>query len=105
MNHAKGLFLKYKCRLPLRFEGRITQRYIIFYWFLMQNYPLPKDAFEQVERYLLTLQNSICNALAIIDEKGTFIDDAWTREQGGGGCEKMEGRVIADTAGEGYFRI
>jgi len=47
-----------------------------------------------VKQYLLGLQDQICNALAALDGKAEFVEDAWQREQGGGGRT----RVISDGA-------
>jgi coproporphyrinogen III oxidase len=49
---------------------------------------------EQVESYLLQLQDSICDALSEEDGKATFINDEWQRPEGGGGRT----RVLADGA-------
>lgn len=47
---------------------------------------------EAVKRYLLQLQQNICDALQQEDGEKTFIVDEWQREQGGGG----RSRVLAD---------
>jgi coproporphyrinogen III oxidase len=39
--------------------------------------------------YILELQNSICSALESIDGKSVFIEDRWTREEGGGGISRV----------------
>lgn len=44
-----------------------------------------------IRNFLLTLQDSICDALSEIDGK-PFIEDSWEREEGGGG----RSRVLAD---------
>ncbi len=49
---------------------------------------------EQVESYLLQLQDSICDALALEDGEANFITDEWQRPEGGGG----RSRVLADGA-------
>ena len=49
---------------------------------------------EQVESYLLQLQDSICDALALEDGAANFITDEWQRPEGGGG----RSRVLADGA-------
>lgn len=49
---------------------------------------------EAVKRYLLQLQQNICDALQQEDGEKTFIVDEWQREQGGGG----RSRVLADGA-------
>ncbi|KTC64906.1 oxygen-dependent coproporphyrinogen III oxidase (plasmid) [Legionella adelaidensis] len=50
---------------------------------------LPENAFTQVEAYLLSLQNSICEALEYTDGKANFLTDSWERSQGGGGISKV----------------
>ncbi len=40
---------------------------------------------DEIERYLLTLQDRICAALEALDEKSRFVEDAWERPGGGGG--------------------
>jgi len=47
-----------------------------------------------VKEYLLSLQDNICESLALADGKGEFEEDSWTREAGGGG----RSRVIAEGA-------
>jgi len=49
---------------------------------------------EAVKKYLLDLQDRICQALEQADGKAKFEEDAWQREAGGGGRT----RVIADGA-------
>lgn len=49
-----------------------------------------------VKRYLQNLQDNICARLSAVDGKGQFVEDAWTREEGGGGRSRVitEGAVI-----------
>ncbi|NOZ54371.1 MAG: oxygen-dependent coproporphyrinogen oxidase [Gammaproteobacteria bacterium] len=47
---------------------------------------------ETIKSYLLELQQRICAGLAQEDGQTTFIEDAWDREEGGGG----RSRVITD---------
>lgn len=49
---------------------------------------------DQVKAYLLSLQDSICDALAEEDGGADFIVDEWQREEGGGG----RSRVLTDGA-------
>ncbi len=42
-----------------------------------------------VKAYLLQLQANICNDLAAADGVGTFIEDTWVREEGGGGRSRV----------------
>lgn len=57
----------------------------------MSDSSLPLDT---VKNYLLGLQDNICNALAAEDGARQFMEDAWEREEGGGG----RSRVITDGA-------
>ncbi len=50
---------------------------------------LPIDAIALVKSYLLRLQNSICMELETLDGSGKFIEDAWTRPEGGGGITRI----------------
>ena len=49
---------------------------------------------EVVKRYLLELQDNICNGIADADGNASFEEDAWDREGGGGGRT----RVLTDGA-------
>ena len=51
---------------------------------------------DAVKSYLLDLQNNICAGLTAEDGEGTFVEDSWTREEGGGGVSRVleEGKVI-----------
>ena len=49
---------------------------------------------DQVESYLLQLQDNICDALTAQDGEATFITDEWRRPEGGGG----RSRVLSDGA-------
>ena len=51
-------------------------------------------ALATVERYLTELQDRICAALAADDGAASFVEDAWTRAEGGGGRT----RVLSDGA-------
>ncbi|MFC3122001.1 oxygen-dependent coproporphyrinogen oxidase [Agaribacter flavus] len=49
-----------------------------------------------VKQYLLSLQDNICQTLALSDGKGDFVEDTWQREEGGGGRSRVlsKGAVI-----------
>lgn len=57
---------------------------------------LPKNALSQVELYLQQLQQSLCKRFEVIDGEATFIEDRWTRAEGGGGrsCVIQKGKVF-----------
>jgi coproporphyrinogen III oxidase len=44
---------------------------------------------EKVKQYLLKLQDNICQTLELVDGKGTFVEDNWQRELGGGGRTRV----------------
>ena len=50
---------------------------------------------DNVKQYLTHLQDSICEALEQEDGTGLFREDAWQREEGGGG----RSRVLAGWCG------
>lgn len=51
---------------------------------------------ETVKAYLLQLQDTICAGLEQADGKAKFVEDAWQREEGGGGRTRVirDGNVI-----------
>jgi coproporphyrinogen III oxidase len=51
---------------------------------------------EVVKRFLLKLQDTICQTLELADGRGNFVEDNWQREQGGGGRTRVlsNGNVI-----------
>ena len=51
---------------------------------------------DAVYTYLLALQDRLCTALAALDGRAAFIEDAWTRSTGGGGRTRVlsEGGVF-----------
>ncbi|MEP2650773.1 MAG: coproporphyrinogen III oxidase, partial [Paraglaciecola sp.] len=51
---------------------------------------------EKVKHYLLKLQDNICQTLELADGKGSFTEDSWERELGGGGRTRVltNGHVI-----------
>jgi coproporphyrinogen III oxidase len=52
----------------------------------------PSDSRERVSQFLKSLQDNICGGLEQLDGQGTFREDSWVREEGGGG----RSRVIRD---------
>ncbi len=47
------------------------------------------DDINKVKNYLLNLQDSICKALEGEEPEARFIEDLWTREEGGGGRTRV----------------
>lgn len=60
----------------------------------MQNDSMPQ--LEAVKSFLLKLQDDICQTLEMADGKGSFEEDNWQREEGGGGRTRVlrHGHVI-----------
>lgn len=65
-----------------------------------------QNAIELVKTYLLQLQNNICSSLEKLDGACSFIEDAWTRTEGGGGLTRIlnDGAVFAK-AGVNFSHI
>lgn len=61
---------------------------------------------QAVKTYLLKLQENICNELEAEDGDAKFIEDAWEREQGGGGRTRVltEGAVF-EQAGVNFSEV
>ena len=61
---------------------------------------------EQVKQYLLGLQNSICTSLEQVDGSAQFQEDAWQREQGGGGRTRvMEEGAVFEKGGVNFSHV
>jgi len=61
---------------------------------------------EQVKKYLLKLQDNICQSLAQEDAGIGFIEETWEREQGGGGRSRVlsQGKVL-EQAGVNFSHV
>ncbi|CDZ78132.1 Coproporphyrinogen-III oxidase, aerobic [Legionella massiliensis] len=67
---------------------------------------LPDNAVAEVKSYLLQLQSNLCAALSELDKQGKFIEDAWTRELGGGGLTRVfDGGQIFAKAGINFSHV
>lgn len=64
------------------------------------------DQADQVTDFLLQLQDRICTVLEAIDGDAHFAEDAWQRQQGGGGRTRVltEGKVF-EQAGVNFSRV
>jgi len=61
---------------------------------------------EQVKAYLQNLQDTICNSLEAEDGRGTFEEDSWVREQGGGGRSRvMKQGAVIEQGGVNYSHV
>jgi coproporphyrinogen III oxidase len=59
-----------------------------------------------VEAYLTGLQDAICAALEAADGSARFREDAWRREEGGGGRTRvLEGGALFEKAGLAYSHV
>jgi coproporphyrinogen III oxidase len=67
---------------------------------------LPNNATELVNSYLLNLQKRICSALVEEDGNAAFLEDSWTRSDGGGGCTRIlsNGQVF-EKAGVNFSHV
>ena len=60
----------------------------------------------KVKTYLLDLQDRICNALETEDRRARFVQDEWTRMEGGGGRTRvLRDGAIFEQAGVGFSHV
>lgn len=57
-----------------------------------------------IKTYLLNLQDTICQSIEVVDGK-TFLQDDWTREQGGGGRTKVIKGNIIEQGGVNFSHV
>ena len=61
---------------------------------------------DAVRKYLLSLQDQICAALVAEDGEAEFREDAWDREEGGGGRTRvMENGAVFEKAGANFSHV
>jgi coproporphyrinogen III oxidase len=61
---------------------------------------------EQVLQFMQKLQDSICSTLEQVDGAGTFKEDLWEREEGGGGRSRiMRDGAVFEQAGVGFSEV
>ena len=59
-----------------------------------------------VQQFLQQLQDSICASLQQADSGATFVEDAWRREEGGGGKSRvLTGGSVFEQAGVNYSHV
>ncbi len=59
-----------------------------------------------VKSYLINLQNRICEGLTREDNGGEFIEDSWTREEGGGGISRvLENGSVIEKGGVNFSHV
>ena len=62
--------------------------------------------FDRVRDYLTGLQSRICAALEQADGAARFVEDAWTRKEGGGGCTRiLRDGAAFEQAGVGFSDV
>ena len=61
---------------------------------------------EAVKSYLLNLQDTICSAVETTDGSASFVEDAWSRDEGGGGRSRVisAGQTF-EKAGVGFSHV
>lgn len=61
-----------------------------------ENNVVTQAQIDSVKAFLLSLQDNICDTLSLADGSGTFQQDEWDREEGGGGRSRVmrNGNVI-----------
>jgi coproporphyrinogen III oxidase len=61
---------------------------------------------ETVKSYLLNLQDTICDAFETEDGQASFVEDAWSRDEGGGGRSRVmsDGQTF-EKAGVGFSHV
>lgn len=66
----------------------------------------PSDSRQRVGQFLKTLQDSICQGLEQLDGGGTFYEDSWQREEGGGGRSRvMKAGNIFEQGGVNFSEV
>jgi len=66
----------------------------------------PTSDFDRVRDYLTGLQDRICAAIEGVDDGARFVEDRWTREEGGGGRTRiLRGGDVFEQAGVGFSDV
>jgi coproporphyrinogen III oxidase len=67
---------------------------------------MPHPNKNAVKEYLLNLQDSICDALQSEDGKEKFIEDSWSRPEGGGGRSRViENGAVIEKGGVNFSHV
>ncbi len=67
---------------------------------------MPEINIDTVKKYLLGLQDTICDALSEEDGQQSFTEDAWQREQGGGGRTRvLTNGAVFEQAGVNFSHV
>jgi coproporphyrinogen III oxidase len=63
-------------------------------------------SFDKVKRYLLSLQDDICAQLSQEESDAAFLEDNWTRDEGGGGRSRiLENGVVIEKGGVNFSHV
>jgi len=64
------------------------------------------EQLQQVQQFLMALQDTICSELEKADGKGHFVEDAWQRPEGGGGRSRvLTNGAVFEQAGVNYSHV
>lgn len=67
---------------------------------------LPENTIDLVKSYLLQLQHDLCSEFELLDGKGRFHQDTWTRPEGGGGISRvLEHGALFEKAGINFSHV
>ncbi len=65
-----------------------------------------EERIKDIQRYLLALQDAICQKLESQEPDSRFIEDAWQREQGGGGRTRvLQNGEVFEQAGVNFSHV
>ena len=66
----------------------------------------PADSRQRISTFLKQLQDQICQGLEAADGEGKFQEDAWQREEGGGGRSRvLKSGAILEQGGVGFSEV
>ena len=61
---------------------------------------------DEVWRYLIQLQDNLCNSLQTEDGEGAFVEDSWQRPEGGGGVSRViENGTVFEKGGVNFSHV
>ncbi len=64
------------------------------------------DSIEDVRDVMTALQDRLCSAIEAVDGRARFIEDCWTREEGGGGRTRiLRDGAVFEQAGVGFSDV
>jgi coproporphyrinogen III oxidase len=67
---------------------------------------ITQDQIESVKAFLMNLQDSICQTLSLADGSGSFNEDKWEREEGGGGRSRvLRGGNVIEQGGVNFSHV